>query len=421
MLFAIILTSTQLRVCCETAAKSSHIDFFDLETLMKFQKHLTAVLATTALLVACGGGDDDKPKDPAKVISRVIVAGDSLADAGTFGVKATVQRAGDAAGYPVFTQIVSSRVSVPVNCNVFRATATSFTTGSTTTCTNFAISGGRVVVAQSSGGAANPQTIPTQLRAAATAYTTGTATYATTDLFVIDGGGNDAADLVGAYLGAGTAAGAQAFQTFLAQQLDGTTIGLLLAQSQGPERAAGAYMTKLADTYFDSVKSQVLDKGGKKVALLNMPDITITPRFQALLAGVRAQAGAASATALQGAIRQWIGAFNTQLRTRVGTTAEIALIDFYAEFTAQVTNPGQFGLTNVTQTVCPAVGTDSQGLPRYDFPTCTDGNLDLNRTTSQPVGWWRNHLFSDGFHPTPYGHELLANTIERSLRAKGWI
>jgi outer membrane lipase/esterase len=409
-------------ILSDIVAKSMSCLLFDLETTMRIQKNLTAVLAAMMVLAACGGGGDSAgTKDPAKVISRVIVAGDSLADVGTFGLKFTVQKAGDASGYPVFPQIISSRVGVANNCNVFRATATSFTTGSTTTCTNFAIGGGRVVVAQSSGGAVNPQTIPTQLRAAATAYTAGTATYTTTDLFVIDGGGNDAADLVGAYLGAGTAAGAQAFQTFLAQQLDGTTIGLLLAQPQGPERAAAAYMTKLADTYFDSVKSQVLDKGGKKVALLNMPDITLTPRFQALLAGVRAQAGAANATALQGAIRQWIGAFNTQLRTRVGTTAEVALIDFYAEFTSQVANPGQFGLTNATQTVCPAVGRDSQGLPSYDFPSCTDGNLDVNRATGQPVGWWRTFLFSDGFHPTPYGHELLANAIERSLRAKGWI
>ena len=44
---------------------------------------LTAVLALSMLLAACGGGDPP--------ITSVKVMGDSLADSGTFGLKFTVQ------------------------------------------------------------------------------------------------------------------------------------------------------------------------------------------------------------------------------------------------------------------------------------------------------------------------------------------
>src|SRR5439155_813370 len=110
-----------------------------------------------------------------------------------------------------------------------------------------------------------------------------------------------------------------AYQAFLAQQLDATTIGTLLPQTNGAALAAGAYMQKLADTYWNTVKATTLDKGATHVALLNMPDVTLTPRFQGVLAQVAAAngggtAGATASAALQAAIQQWIQAFNTKLQ-----------------------------------------------------------------------------------------------------------
>jgi outer membrane lipase/esterase len=374
-------------------------------------------------LTACGGGGSDAgspvppPANNAKVVNRVIVAGDSLADVGTFGLKFTVQKAGDSAGFPIFPELIQARYpSIAKQCNHFRAGVNSSFTNDAA-CNNFAIGGGRVVAGASRGGAASPINVGTQLSAAATAR----APLTDTDLFIIDGGGNDAADLVGAYLGATNAAGIANLQTFLAQQLDAATLNNLLPQANGAALASAAYMTRLADTYFNAIKAQTLDKGAKKVVVLNMPDITLTPRFQAVLAGVAAQTGAANATALQGAIRQWIGAFNTQLRTRIGTTAEIGMVDFYAIFTAQVATPAQFGLTNATRAACPQTGTDSSGLPEYNFLTCTDNVLNAAPPSGLAGNWWQTWLFSDGFHPTPKGHQLMADEIVKVMTAKGWI
>jgi phospholipase/lecithinase/hemolysin len=360
-------------------------------------------------LVACGGNNPTP-------INKVYVMGDSLADVGTFGFKFTVQDANSPKGYPIWTQIVATNVGVDgsAQCNFFQFNNTTFIPNSTAGCTNYAIGGGRIVVKAADGGTANPQTVGTQLRTRALA-----GNYSANDLILIDGGGNDAADLVGAYLGAGSGqAGLAAYQTFLAQQLDTATIAALLPQTNGPALAAGAYMQKLADTFVADITTHALNKGADRVAVLNMPDITLTPRFRAVLAGVAAQAGAPASAQLQGAIQQWIGAFNQQLKTRTATEKRIVLVDFFNEFTQQVAKPASYGLSNATETVCPVTGTDSSGLPSYTFPLCT--NTALNALPGKTANWWSNYMFSDGFHPTPFAHTLLAQSVMRSINQAGW-
>ena len=43
-------------------------------------------------------------------------------------------------------------------------------------------------------------------------------------------------------------------------------------------------------------------------------------------------------------------------------------------------------------------------------PTGSDGSAN----------WWKSYAFSDSFHPTPYGHDLLARRIMKSLADAGW-
>jgi outer membrane lipase/esterase len=382
---------------------------------------LAAALA--ALLSACGGGDD--PAGPKVPIARVVVAGDSLADVGTFGFKFTVQDAANpGTGFPIFPQLVAQNYGIATQCNFYRFTGSTFAQNPTPGCTNYAIGAGRVVNPASQGGASGPQSIPLQL---STAATVAGGAWSATDLILVDGGGNDAADLVGAYLGAASgAAGAQAYQRFLLQQIDAATLAATLAQPNGAALAAGLYMQKVADTYYNAIKASALDKGATHVAVLDAPDITLTPRFQAVLGGVAkasggGTAGATAAATLQGAIRQWIGAFNSQLKTRIGGDARVALVPFYADFSDEVANPVAYGLSNVTQAACPVTGLDSSGLPAYNFPACTSAALDAAPPAGAAAGWWQSWTFSDGFHPTPYGHRLLAASVNRALARAGWL
>jgi phospholipase/lecithinase/hemolysin len=99
----------------------------------------------------------------------------------------------------------------------------------------------------------------------------------------------------------------------------------------------------------------------------------------------------------------------------------VALVDFYADFTDEVTHPVAYGLTNATQASCPVTGVDSSGLPAYTFQTCTSAALDAAPPAGLAAGWWNTWTFSDGFHPTPYGHRLLAASISRALARAGWL
>lgn len=379
---------------------------------------LAAASSVALLLSACGGGSDAGPRAQ---ISRVVVAGDSLADAGTFGLHFTVQNAADpAAGYPIFPQLVAQDYGINAQCNFFVSANGTFAPNATAGCTNFAIGGGRIVTGAAQGGPGSVLAVPVQL---ATAVNAEGGAWTATDLILVDGGGNDAADLVKAYLGAASGpAGVTAYQTFLAQQLDAATIGATLQQPNGAALAAGLYMQKLADTYYDAIKTNALDKGATHVAVLNIPDITLTPNFAAVLAQVAqanggGTAGATAAATLQGAIQQWVSAFNTELRTRIGSDARVAQVDFYADITDDVANPASYGLTNATQPACQATNVD----PNDTFAACTDAALDAAPPAGAAAGWWKTWLFADGFHPTPFGHRLLAASVSRALARAGWL
>ena len=375
----------------------------------------TGLAVLTAVgLTACGGNDSLPPKAS---ISKVYVMGDSLADAGTFGIKFTVQDASNPKGFQIWPQLVANAVGVDgaAQCSFYSLNFDGTVRAAPNpACTNFAIGGGRVFAKASDGGPSSPLNVSVQMATKATlgGYTAG-------DLVLIDGGGNDAADLVGAYLGASTPQGLQNFQAFLSQQLDSATIAALLPQTNGAALAAGAYMQALADTFHGQIKAQVLDKGATRVAVLDMPDITLTPRFRAVLAGVAASTNAATAQALQGGIRQWIGAFNSRLHSKFAGDTRVAVVPFNADFTDEVNNPGTYQLSNVIDAACPVTGVGSDGLPSYNFLTCTSAALDA--TAGKTPGWWKSYAFSDGFHPTPYGHQLLAASVSRALARAGWL
>jgi phospholipase/lecithinase/hemolysin len=335
--------------------------------------------------------------------------GDSLADVGTFGgVKFTVMDPLEPKNSMVWPQIVANHFGLDGSkqCNFFAFNGTTFIANPTPGCTNFAIGGGRILVKASDGGASTPLTVGSQLAMQAAA-----GSYASTDLLLIDGGGNDAADLVKSYLGA---PGAMPLRAFLLQQLDASVVDPLLSQgATGAAQAGGIYMAQLANTFYTAIDTQALGKGATKVAVLNIPDITLAPDFKDILNTVKTAQGEAASLQLKMAIQQWIGAFNAQLKSKVNGNGKIALVDFYADFTDEINNPIPYGLSDVTSRVC----TQTVG-PLGNFP-CLSTTLDA--MPGKTPGWWKKYAFSDGFHPTPYGHTLLAASVSRALARAGWL
>jgi len=385
---------------------------------------LTRIAAASAALLGglivagCGGGGATADTTPQVNITSVKVFGDSIQDSGTFGYKFTVQSSDNL----IFAERIAANYGLTL-CNFYAFSGGTFVLNTAKTgCTNYAIGGGRITYTGAGAGPTNPLNVGVQL---ATYAATGS--YTATDLVIIDGGGNDAADLVGAYLTIPKDSAA-AYSGLLGTLLTPTQIGTALAGgATTTAQIAGVYMTALADKFYTAIKTNVLDKGATHVVVMNIPDITFTPRFQMVLDSVALASGGGTAGATaraqaQATFQAWISAYNTELAAKFAGDERVVLIDFYKAFQDQVATPAQFGLTNVTTPACPATGAGSDKLPTYTFPTCTPTALNAAPPTGVTgTDWWKSYAFADGFHPTPYGHQLTQQLIAKSLATKGWL
>ena len=381
-------------------------------------KFLAVASVAAALLVACGGGGDGDQSPKVKITS-VKVIGDSISDSGTFA-QVLGNRTFSVQGptQQIWTEKVAAAFGVTGLCNVYQFTGTTFVPNAVQTgCTSYGVGGGRINNQASNGGAAAPFSITKQL-ADAVALSGGS--YKSTDLLLIDGGGNDAADLITAYLGAATDGGT-AF---------GAILGSLGVTPSANLPAKGVeYMTTLANTFYDSINTNALTKGATRVVILGIPSITVTPRFQLVLNSIAAAygggaAGAGARAQSEALFKSWLVAFDTQLKARAAGNSAVVHVDFYSSANDQFANPAQYGLTNVTTPACPATGVGTDGLPTYTFATCTDTALSATTPPAGATGganWWKTYAFSDGFHPTPFGYQLIAQLVSKSLIAAGWL
>lgn len=377
---------------------------------MFLRTHLAAA-AAALLLVACGGGGDDGPDPQRPRTSSVKVVGDSLNDSGTFGIKFTVQGSPTTPSQ-IWTDRVATAVGVAGLCARYQATgpSTVVLNAAATACTSYGVGGGRINPSGLAGDT-TPFSVVQQLRDLRTQRP-----YNPEDLLLVDGGGNDLADLTGVYLAAGGDMGA-AFQGLVAELL--TPAEMMAA---GTLEAMGvAYASRLADVLANAITAEALNRDAQRVVVITAPDITRTPRFLAVLAGVEMALGPVAAAQVKALVNQWVVAFNTQLKARFAGHSRVAVVDFYAEFNKWLDTPALYGLTSTTRPACPATGVDGQGLPTYDIASCTAGFLSAN----PPVGetgpnWWTTYVFSDNFHGTPRTNELMGNLVVQALESRGW-
>jgi phospholipase/lecithinase/hemolysin len=391
---------------------------------------LAAAATAVAILAACGGGGAD-PTSQRAGITSIKVMGDSLSDVGVFKGIPTNGRifsVQDSSSEPNtdWTERIAALLGVPQLCNFFKFTGAAAAPFSLVPgCTSYAVGGGRINnFNPQTGAGASPFSITYQLQVASSA-----GNYKSTDLLLIDGGGNDAADLVGAYLNAAKDGGAS-YAAMTGTLIPAGTLAPMLASGQaGLAQVGGAYMVALADKFYGSIKTNALDKGAERILVLNTPGITNTPRFQMVLGGIAAAygggaTGAGARAQSEALFKSWVEAFNSRLATLVANDKRIVLVDFYTAFNDQIANPAQYGLTNVTTPACPITGMGSDGLPLYNFQTCTAAALSAMTPPAGATGgsnWWQTYAFSDGFHPTPLGYQLMSQLVAKSLATAGWL
>jgi outer membrane lipase/esterase len=172
--------------------------------------------------------------------------------------------------------------------------------------------------------------------------------------------------------------------------------------------------------------------------MLNTLDVTKTPKFQAVLTALTSGYGATYASSFQTLVQAWIQAYNSRLATRVASySSKVVLVDFYTSFNDEMASPSQYGLSNTSMSVCDQTYAAYTGT--YTATAYTAGTQALSTTavrtqcndsyasTITPssgdgtTSWWKTYLFADNFHPTPYGHQLLAQLVAKRLTEAGWL
>jgi len=412
------------------------------------KRHTLAALVAACLLAACGGGGNSGETKLTPVGLKVV--GASLADSGTFGLKFTVQSA-SGTPYAVYTERVAAAYGLSL-CAHYRSTngGVSYTTNDA--CFNHAVAGAAINFGLMTDSSSDADTVNDTFTPLASVPSNmlyqlselSARGLSSGDVLIVgEGSSNDAAQLITAYLTDAQTAGT--LNTTLFRQVitslmqdGGATAGAGVLATDGGAAAGVAYMSKLAQTLVASIKTQALDKGVQRVVVLNTLDVTRTPKLQAVLGSLNAT----QAAQLQALFRAWVQAYNSALNTAVAEQGgKVVVVDLYAAFNDQLDNPAQYGLTNVTSTVCfetvnaagatktnSVVAPGTIGLTDTDVSvsvaqTCNDAFASSITPTQNATGadWWKTYAFSDSFHPTPYGHQLLAQLVNKRLAEAGWL
>jgi outer membrane lipase/esterase len=429
---------------------------------------LAALLALG--IAGCGGGSD---KSAAASYTAVVSFGDSLSDPGAYKVGPiadaggglfTVNGIAGAVGSdptPSYTwaQLVAASVVGTPSC---AARTGGFGIGITTVpgCTNYAQGGARVTNPIGTGHADGALTEPVVTQIENYLSRTANNKFTGTELVTIQGGANElfaqadilylgaqaegsrvfgdtlvgllaagasnpatAAQAIGLAMGteaanpvsnptsivtaAVTAAAVQPGNSAVASpavygpmvataETAGKTAGAQYAMTTGAFNATEAMRIAAAELS-DSVKS-MLNNGAKRIVVTNLPDVSQTPYA---LGTITVTAGVAD-NSTQQLILAMTTAFNEKLKTELSGLSGVLFVDVFTENQKQIANKAQFGLTNVKDTAC-----QDRSL------VCNSTNLIAGDTS--------RYLFADGVHPTPYGHKLLAQLINKELVLAGWL
>jgi len=157
----------------------------------------------------------------------------------------------------------------------------------------------------------------------------------------------------------------------------------LYAKATGDFTAVGSAALDIA-----SMTQQLLDAGASKVLVLNLPNVGLTPlqNSDPIAAG-------------QGTFVS--DSFNAALgQAMASVTGNFSVYDISGFTDDAVNNPGNYGLTNVTDR-CLNIN--------YDLL----GNYSGHTTCSNP----EEYLFWDDLHPTTAGHALIADSIAATVTA----
>jgi outer membrane lipase/esterase len=403
----------------------------------KFKIFATAAISV-ALLAACGGGGGSSSSNSIGFTS-IVSFGDSLSDPGAYavgGIAAPAAVGGGAGGrYTVNTgtttptkiwlDYISTQLGLPAPCAAVTGldgnVAFGFSVPATTkaACTNYAQGGSRVTNAVGPGnknvpGNADLGQLTYPLVNQVTDHLARNAgVFNSKALVTVFAGGNDV------FMQGRAASAAAAISPTVPSTISDYTNAAGLAGwtsteinavltgggSTAVQTAAISNMAKAGTELATLIKTQIVGKGAKYVLVVNLPNVGASPN------GVE---GGAQAAAFSTGLSQ---AFNQALTAGLSGVSGVVIADAFTTSTDQFNNPSAYGLSNVRDRACKFVaGTapnTSGNILRGASLTCNPTNVvagDISR-----------YGFADDVHPTPYGHQLIAQFAAKVLAVAGWL
>jgi phospholipase/lecithinase/hemolysin len=401
-------------------------------------KILTMGLCTAALLTACGGGGDGD-QSPKMSITSMVSFGDSLSDVGTYKVGTVAALGGgrwtvNSPTAKIWTELLAAQYGLPAQCAaqtgllpLIPAPFVGAAVQNFSNCRNYAQGSARVsspagpnsvavqvVVSAANGGgaagaAAAAAAAPLGLMAVPIASQMANhlavvgGSYSGRELVTINGGANDVFMYLNAISSAATG-GAAAVGAAAIAGWDSTTQSAVAAGGAAASNAAAAAsvqgMALSGAELATYVKTQVVAKGAKYVVVVNIPDISSTPFVTSL-----------NNDDIKNLVRTMVTTFNGALAAGLAGTPGVVVVDAYSTNTDQIKNPDQYGISNFRDTAC---STTSAANPLMGSSlTCS--------AASTVAGDTSRFLFADGVHPTPFGYQLMAQLVSKSLVTVGWL
>ena len=407
---------------------------------MKMLKLALSALGTALILAGCGGGGSGTASSNSIGLTSMVVFGDSLSDIGTYSV-GTIKALGGgkwSVNSPTnknWTESIAAQYNLPTPCpaqtGLFGIAAQGFAApvANFSACRNYAQGSSRVTNPAGPGSVAIQQGVFAGAKAAgatdaqaaqagfnaaplgllalpvvsqmANHLTNAGGMYSGKELVTIMAGGNDVfLNLNGVASAAGGGSGAVGAAQFAgwSASVQNAVAGGGAAAAGAAQQAAVAGMAQAATELVAAVNTQVLAKGAKYVAIVNLPDVSQTPFALGLDAATR------------GFINTMVTAFNSTLNSGLAGKPGVIIVDAYTQGRDQVANPGQYTLSNVTARACD--NSPAKNPLGGSSLVCTANNLIAGDTSK--------YLFADDVHLTPFANLLLAQFVTKNLITAGW-
>jgi phospholipase/lecithinase/hemolysin len=383
-----------------------------------------AAAAVAFLVAACGGSDDSDDagsgaptEGPAGGFVSLVSFGDSLSDVGAYTPATSIAGNGqppylggkfttNGPGGTVWVENLAAELGLVITPAQVGFAGQSVACpaaaqGLAPTCTGYGQGGSRITDPVGIGYEQGALTVPLKTQIANHLARFGG--FKANDLIVVFGGNNDVFVQFGAFVEAAQRIQAQA----QAGQITAEQARQLLTAAQ---LAAFDAMKEAALDLAGYVANDILARGGRYVAVLNLPDSSLTPFGQSLPAELRP------------VLTDIVNVFNLWLQEGL-INQPVRIVDANAFFRDAYLNPGKYGFTNNTVPAC-----DEQKIALITGGQVTDGSpLFCNATPGVPFNGLRDGAdvdtwqFADDVHPTTGGHRAFGEIALQQLRAFGWL